>query len=79
MLVALAEILPSTNRNLLVQLFSFLGAAAKNLGKERLVKIFGRLVFRPTSDITTDTVNAVTTEYIEYPGLWVIVRCGMIM
>jgi hypothetical protein len=74
MLMALAEILPSTNRNLLIQLFTFLSHASKNLGKDRLVKIFGRLVFRPTPDISTETVNAVTSEYIEYPGLWVIVR-----
>ena len=51
MLAAFSEILPIINRNLLIKVFSFLHHASQGAVKrERLSKIFGRIIFRVAGD-----------------------------
>lgn len=66
MLTALSEILPILNRNMLIKLFSFLHHASQGAVKrERLSKMFARLIFRVGGEHQLDLVG-ITEQLMEH-------------
>jgi hypothetical protein len=61
--------LPDINRSLLFRLFKFLNVASakKTLQKERLVKLFGRLIFRPKPEHEKGgLISSLTSQLIDH-------------
>jgi hypothetical protein len=67
MLTTLSEILPLVHRNLLIKLFSFLHMASSQgaVKRERLSKIFARIIFRVAGDHQLD-LQGITEQLMDH-------------